>query len=132
LAAADDFVRALPEGLATRLGDRGVTLSGGQRQRLCLARALLAQPRVLVLDDATSALDALTERRILGLLRRLTTNAGGPPAVLMVAHRPGSLSLADRVLLLEGGHITASGTHAALARDNPTYRALTGVDAHGH
>lgn len=131
-AAADDFVRALPQGLGTSLGDRGVTLSGGQRQRLCLARALLARPAVLVLDDATSALDALTERDILQGLRRLRTNGGEAPAVLMVSNRASSMAHADRVLLLEGGRILASGTHAQLAAEQPSYRALMGVDRHGH
>jgi ATP-binding cassette subfamily B protein len=132
LAAADDFVQALPAGLATKLGDRGVTLSGGQRQRICLARALLAEPAVLVLDDATSALDPLTERRILDQLRRLRGNSGQAPAVLLIANRRSSLAQADRVLLLQDGRIVAQGTHEQLARDNPDYRALMGVDSHGH
>lgn len=131
LAAADDFVRALPEGLATRLGDRGVTLSGGQRQRLCLARALLARPAVLVLDDATSALDALTERQVLQRLRSLRDNGGAAPAVLLVTHRRTTLAAVDRVLLLERGRIAAQGTPADLARRSAAYRGLMGLDEDG-
>ena len=132
MAAADDFVKALPEGLATRLGDRGVTLSGGQRQRLCLARALLARPAVLVLDDATSALDSLTESRILDGLRRAHGEHGSAPAVLLVSNRRSTLERADRVLLLAGGRIVAQGTHAELASRESAYRELMGLDANGH
>ena len=130
LAAAEDFVRELPEGLDTLLGDRGVTLSGGQRQRLCLARALLARPAVLVLDDATSALDTLTERRILEQLRAVPPG-GTAPAVLLISNRRSSLALADRVLLLVDGRIAACGSHLELARSEPRYRTLMGVNEHG-
>ncbi len=130
-ACADDFVRALPDGLETRLGDRGITLSGGQRQRLCVARALLAQPAILVLDDATSALDTVTERRLLHNLRTLSGWGNQAPAVLLTSNRRASLLQADRVLLLQQGRIAAQGTHAELARTVSAYRELMGVDDHG-
>ncbi|HVY39852.1 MAG TPA: ABC transporter ATP-binding protein [Polyangia bacterium] len=131
LAAADDVVQQLPQGLETRVGDRGVTLSGGQRQRLALARALVARPPVLVLDDATSALDALTERRILDGLRTLSAPGGRPVTVLVVASKLSTVLLADRAALLVGGRIVATGTHAHLARTQSGYRELLGIDEHG-
>lgn len=131
LAAADDVVEQLPERLETRVGDRGVTLSGGQRQRLALARALAARPAVLVLDDATSALDALTERTILDGLRGLTAGGGRPVTVLVVASKLSTVLLADRAALLVGGRIAATGTHAELAHGQPAYRELLGIDQHG-
>ncbi len=131
-AQADEFVNDFPEGLDTRLGDRGVTLSGGQRQRLCLARALLARPAVLVLDDSTSALDALTERRILDGLRHLNGAGQAAPAVLLISNRRSALERADRVLLLSAGRIVAQGTHADLAGREAAYRELMGLDADGH
>ena len=131
LAAADDVVEQLPERLETRVGDRGVTLSGGQRQRLALARALAARPAVLVLDDATSALDALTERTILDGLRGLTVGGGRPVTVLVVASKLSTVLLADRAALLVGGRIAATGTHAELAHGQPAYRELLGIDQHG-
>jgi ATP-binding cassette, subfamily B, bacterial len=123
LAAADEIVDGLQDGLAGRIGERGVTLSGGQRQRICLTRALLARPSVLILDDATSALDAVTEARVLAGLRR------GLPgtAVLMVCAKPSSCAAADRVVMLSAGRIAASGTHAALTARDPHYRDLLGL-----
>jgi ATP-binding cassette subfamily B protein len=133
LACADEIVAALPEGLDTVIGDRGVTLSGGQRQRLTLARAFVGRPAVLVLDDATSALDAVTERHILDGLRALPAHAGSPPTLLLVASKPSTVLLADRVVLLVAGRIAASGTHAQLARDHAAYRELLGIsDATAH
>ena len=122
-ADAKDFVAALPQGLASEVGERGVTLSGGQRQRLCLARALMAKPWVLCGDDATSALDALTERTILAGLRRDLRGA----AVLLIASKRSTVQLADRVVLLANGRIAANGTHAELIRDNAAYRELLGL-----
>ena len=117
-AAADGFVEALPSGPATVVGERGVTLSGGQRQRVALARALIRSPRLLMLDDATSAVDPVVEGEILASLRH-----GFDCTVLVVAHRLATIELADRVAFLSGGRIVATGTHAELlARDD--YRSL--------
>ncbi|MDH0664695.1 ABC transporter ATP-binding protein/permease [Pseudomonas sp. GD03858] len=129
-AAAEDVLERLPHGLDTPLGDRGVTLSGGQRQRLCLARALLGAPDILCLDDATSALDAQSERRVLDNLRRQRSHAGRAPTLLLITSRLSTLLLADRVLLLDGGRISASGSHAELTANNAHYRDLLGIE-HG-
>jgi ABC-type multidrug transport system fused ATPase/permease subunit len=130
-ADARGFVERLPDGLHTRMGDRGVTLSGGQRQRICLARAMLARPAILVLDDATSALDALTERHVLDHVRKLRADSGYPITVVLIASKLSTLLLADRVAMLSRGHIAAEGTHAALMHSNAEYRDLLG-EHHGH
>lgn len=124
-AAADDIVQRLPQGLETPLGDRGVTLSGGQRQRLCLARALLGTPDILCLDDATSALDAISERQVLQNLRQLRGTT-----VLVISSKLSTILLADRVLMLADGRITAMGRHTDLQSTNAHYRDLLGID-HG-
>lgn len=126
-AAAGEVLERLSDGLETRLGDRGMTLSGGQRQRICLARALLADADILVLDDATSALDAATERRAIDNIRRLTGGQGRAPTMLLVSSRLSTTLAADRVVVLSAGRIVAEGTHDALAADNPAYRALMGI-----
>ncbi|HZD02623.1 MAG TPA: ABC transporter ATP-binding protein [Actinomycetes bacterium] len=118
------FVYDLPWGLDTRIGEQGLSLSGGQRQRLALARAVLARPRVLVLDDPLSALDVHTEALVEEALARVLRAATG----LVVAHRPSTLALADRVALLQGGTITAVGTHHDLLASVPTYRAILSQD----
>jgi ATP-binding cassette subfamily C protein len=100
-AAAADFVRGLPEGLDTRLGDGGRRLSGGERQRLMLARALLRDPQLLILDEATSALDADNEAAIAAALGRLR----GRMTIVLIAHRGALLDLADRVIRLESGRV---------------------------
>jgi ABC-type multidrug transport system fused ATPase/permease subunit len=118
IAQAADFIAELPEGYDTIVGERGVTLSGGQRQRVALARALVRSPRLLILHDATSAVDPTVEARILGGLRDeldMTT--------LVVAHRLSTIALADRVLFLRDGAIAATGTHAELL-DVPEYAAM--------
>jgi len=130
LAAAEDVLERLPLGLATALGDRGVTLSGGQRQRLSLARALLGAPDILCLDDATSALDAITERQVLDNIRQLHSDQGRPITLLVISSKLSTIQLADRVLMLDNGRIAASGTHAELLKTHPDYRDLLGID-HG-
>src|SRR4051812_11142706 len=126
-AQAHDFVAALPDGYDTVLGDRGVGLSGGQRQRVALARALLTAPAVLLLDNATGNLDALTEAAVLDDLDMVRATA--PPTRIVVGYRPAVLRRADEVLLLEDGRIVERGTHDALLRSSARYRALVGVDA---
>ena len=120
-AQADGFVAALPDGLDTRLGERGTTLSGGQRQRLALARALVRRPRLLVLDDATTAVDPEVEARILAALR---TASGRTRRVVVVAYRQATIALADEVVYLEDGHVVDRGTHAELLVRNPGYADL--------
>ena len=116
LAQATEFIDRLPEGFATVVGERGLTLSGGQRQRIALARALLARPRILILDDATSAIDAATEARILAGLRRELADV----TVLAVAHRQSTLDLAERVAILDAGHVIAVDSVSSLV-DDPRY-----------
>ncbi|MCR6689895.1 ABC transporter ATP-binding protein [Cellulomonas sp.] len=122
LARVDDVVRALPGGLDAPLGERGANLSGGQRQRLALARALVRRPRVLVLDDATSAVDPRVEQQILTGLRG---GAGGTgPTVLLVAYRMSSVLLADEVVHLDGARVVDRGTHDELLARDAGYREL--------
>lgn len=126
VAHADGFVADLADGPAAAVGERGVTLSGGQRQRIALARALARSPRLLMLDDATSAVDPLVEGEIIADLR-----AGFDSTLLIVAHRSATIAAADRVIYLEGGRVAASGTHAELL-SRPDYRALvTAYEAQG-
>jgi ABC-type multidrug transport system fused ATPase/permease subunit len=119
-AAAEDFVARLPEGLDTRVGERGASLSGGQRQRLALARAVIRRPRLLVLDDATSAVDPSVEARILDALRA----ADRPATVVVVAYRQATIALADEVVWIENGRLVARGTHAELLAQVPGYARL--------
>jgi len=128
LAAAEEVVEGLPHGLETRLGDRGVTLSGGQRQRVTLARALIGKPDILVLDDATSALDAVTERSILDNIRHLKQADGHSTTLIIISSKLSTILLADRVLMLGNGRIAAEGSHEELARTNADYRDLLGLE----
>jgi ATP-binding cassette subfamily B protein len=121
--AQADFVHALPWGLDTRIGEQGLSLSGGQRQRLALARAVLARPAVLVLDDPLSALDVHTEAKVEAALARVLRDT----TAIVVVHRPSTVALADRVALLEDGRITAVGTHSELMR-LPAYAEVLTVD----
>jgi len=116
-AGADDFIRELPEGYETVVGERGYTLSGGQRQRIAIARTLLVNPPILVLDDATSAIDVQVEQQIHGALRVLMEGR----TTLIIAHRLSTISLADRVVLMDGGTIVADGTHTQLLASTPLY-----------
>src|SRR5262249_36170594 len=119
-AAQAGFVHDLPWGLDTRIGEQGMTLSGGQRQRIALARAILARPSVLVLDDPLSALDVHTEEKGSRALRRGLAGTTAP----IVPHRPATVALADKVALLADGVIAALGTHTELLRTQPRYRHL--------
>jgi ATP-binding cassette subfamily B protein len=129
-AEADTFIRDLPKGYDTVVGERGLTLSGGQRQRVTLARALLTDPRILILDDATSAIDAKVEEEIHATLRRLMEGR----TTLLVAHRRSTLRLADRIVVVDKGRVVAEGTHQDLLATSHLYRTLLagpGEDAEG-
>ena len=116
-AGASGFINRLSDGYDTVVGERGYTLSGGQRQRIAIARALLINPPILILDDATSAIDVKVEQRIHSSLRVLMEGR----TTLIIAHRLSTISLADRVVLLDGGRIVADGTHAELLASTPLY-----------
>lgn len=120
IAAIHDFIASLPEGYDTQVGQEGLSLSGGQRQRIALARALLADADVLVLDDATSAVDVHVERQILEAMREVVDGR----TVLVVAYRESTVRLADRVVLLDGGRVVDEGTHEDLIARSELYRAL--------
>ena len=119
-AQAYEFIERLPQGFETRVGERGLTLSGGQRQRLAIARALIANPRVLILDDATSSVDASTERRI----KEALAEAMRGRTTFIIAHRPSTIALADEIVVLDHGRIVARGGHRELLESSPFYREL--------
>jgi ATP-binding cassette, subfamily B, bacterial len=121
-ARADGFIEALPDGYDTVVGERGLTLSGGQRQRIALARALLTDPRVLLLDDATSSIDVRTEEEIHETLRSVMEGR----TTILVAHRRSTLNLADRIVVLDGGRVLDTGTHHELTARCALYRRLLG------
>ncbi|HET9198452.1 MAG TPA: ABC transporter ATP-binding protein [Solirubrobacterales bacterium] len=119
-AQADGFIRALPDGYETRVGERGLTLSGGQRQRVAIARALLADPRILILDDATSSVDATTEAAIKAGLREAMAGR----TTFIIAHRLSTVSLADEIVVLDGGRVVDRGTHEELLEGCGFYREI--------
>ncbi|MEU1008451.1 ABC transporter ATP-binding protein [Streptomyces sp. NPDC005890] len=119
-AQADRFIRELPDGYDTKVGEQGLTLSGGQRQRVALARALLTDPRLLVLDDATSAVDARVEHEIHEALQHVMQGR----TTLLIAHRRSTLNLADRIAVLDGGRLADLGTHEELQERSALYRRL--------
>jgi ABC-type multidrug transport system fused ATPase/permease subunit len=125
LAAAEraglgELLADLPDGLDTLVGERGLTLSGGQRQRVAIARAVLAEPRILILDDATSSVDATTESRIKSALREVMEGR----TTFVIAHRLSTIALADDVVVLEGGRVAARGSHSALLEGSELYREI--------
>ncbi len=124
-AAQARFAYDLPWGLDTRIGEQGMALSGGQRQRIALARAILARPQVLILDDPLSALDVHTEERVTRALSRVLAGV----TAIVVAHRPSTVALADRVALLENGVIAATGSHRELMATVPAYANLMTMEA---
>jgi ATP-binding cassette subfamily B protein len=124
LAQAHDFITDLPDGYDTVVGERGLTLSGGQRQRVAIARAILADPRILILDDATSSLDATTERRI----RAGLDEAMRGRTTFVIGHRLSTISLADRIVLMEAGRIADAGTHDELLKRSDLYRQLIATE----
>ncbi|HWF34541.1 MAG TPA: ABC transporter ATP-binding protein, partial [Solirubrobacteraceae bacterium] len=119
-ARADEFIRELRDGYDTRIGERGSTLSGGQRQRIAIARAILADPRILILDDATSSVDASTEREIKAALDEVMAGR----TTFVIAHRLSTITLADEIVLLDGGRIADVGTHAELLERSSLYREI--------
>jgi ATP-binding cassette, subfamily B, bacterial len=125
LAGAHEFISGLTDGYATLIGERGYSLSGGQRQRIAIARAILADPRVLILDDATSAVDPTKEHEI----RDALTEVMRGRSTIVIAHRPATIALADRVVLIDGGRVAAEGTHSELLATNDRYRAVLAAAA---
>ena len=120
MAQADTFIRALPEGYDTVVGERGFTLSGGQRQRVAIARAILVDPRILVLDEATASVDASTEREI----SRALANVREGRTTIIIPHRLSTISLADEIVLIDDGRVAARGEHEALYAESPLYREI--------
>jgi ABC-type multidrug transport system, ATPase and permease components len=119
-AQAHEFITRLPDGYETRVGERGLTLSGGQRQRVAIARAFLADPRILVLDDATSSVDATTEQQIKTALRDVMAGR----TTFVIAHRLSTIALADEIVVLEGGEVVAHGSHDELLEQSELYAEI--------
>jgi ATP-binding cassette subfamily B protein len=119
-AGIHDFIAGLPQGYDTLVGERGLTLSGGQRQRVAIARGLIKNPRVLILDDATSSVDATTEAEIKRALRELMVER----TTFIIGHRLSTIALADEIVVLERGRVTARGTHDELLERSELYREI--------
>ena len=119
-AGLSELIDSLPDGLETLVGERGLTLSGGQRQRVAIARALVSRPRILILDDATSSVDATTESRIKGALREVMEGR----TTFVIAHRLSTIALADEIVVLERGRVVARGSHEELLEDSDLYREI--------
>jgi ABC-type multidrug transport system fused ATPase/permease subunit len=121
-ANALEFIQSFPEGFDTTVGERGIQLSGGQRQRIAIARAILKDPKILILDEATSSLDAESERLVQEALDKLMANRTS----VIIAHRLSTIKKADKIVVLEHGVITESGTHEELLKvENGVYRKLS-------
>jgi ATP-binding cassette subfamily B protein len=122
LAHAHEFISGLAEGYDTIVGEQGFSLSGGQRQRIAIARAILMEPRILILDDATSSVDARMEEEIRSALREVMQGR----TTVIISHRLSTISLADQVVLVDEGRVEAVGTHADLIRNSRRYREVLG------
>jgi ABC-type multidrug transport system fused ATPase/permease subunit len=120
LAYADEFIKKLPKGYETKIGERGINLSGGERQRISIARAILKNPKILILDEATSAVDSETENKIQKALEDLMRGR----VTLIIAHRLSTILNADKILVFENGKIVGEGTHQELYKNNEIYRKL--------
>jgi ATP-binding cassette subfamily B protein len=127
LAQAHDFICATPDGYRTVVGERGATLSGGERQRVSLARGVVRDPRVLILDDATSSVDAVVEAEIQSALRQVMSGR----TTVIIAHRTSTLSIVDNVAFIEGGKVVAFGPHDTLLREVPRYAAVLAASGEG-
>jgi ATP-binding cassette subfamily B protein len=119
-AQAHEFIMAFPEGYETKIGERGVTLSGGQRQRIAIARAFLTNPRILILDDSTSAIDSATEDQIQRAMRRISSER----TTFIITHRLSQIRWADRILVLKKGELTDQGSHEELMERSSDYRRI--------
>src|SRR4029079_15357347 len=131
LAGADEFVTQLPDGYETVIGEHGFSLSGGEGQRIAIARAVLADPRVLILDDATSSVDPTKEHEIRAALAEVMQGR----TTLIIAHRPATIALADRVVLLDERRVVAEGTHDGLLATSEAYRTVLAraeIEGSGH